>query len=177
MGIFNLLQKDFSYLCAVFMASSKMKRHILIAIMISAFLCGCSHQEKNTELIHRDFYETLWERFDYVRNDIEIKESTTYDLALRISFTEKYTYNDISLVFTIFDANGTPYRSKGYKFDLKDADGNWKSELKDGCYTFELPINKSLQITDPGTYRFQIEYRMPITPILGVKSLTLYSNK
>jgi len=159
------------------MASSKMKRYILIAIMISAFLCGCSHQEKNTELIHRDFYETLWERFDYVRNDIEIKESTTYDLALRISFTEKYTYNDISLVFTIFDANGTPYRSKGYKFDLKDADGNWKSELKDGCYTFELPINKSLQITDPGTYRFQIEYRMPITPILGVKSLTLYSNK
>ena len=177
MGIFNLLQKDFSYLCAVFMASSKMKRHILIAIMICAFLCGCSHQEKNTELIHRDFYETLWERFDYVRNDIEIKESTTYDLALRISFTEKYTYNDISLVFTIYDANGTPYRSKGYKFDLKDADGNWKSELKDGCYTFELPINKSLQITDPGTYRFQIEYRMPITPILGVKSLMLYSNK
>ena len=159
------------------MASFEMKRHFLIAVMICAFLCSCNHQENTSDLIQRDFYETLWERFDYVKNDIEIKEATTYNLALRISFTEKYTYNDISLVFTIFDANGTPYRSKGYKFELKDADGNWKSELKDGCYTFDLPINKSLQITDPGTYRFQIEYKMPITPILGVKSLTLYNNK
>lgn len=153
-----------------------MKKHILITFILSAFLCGCSHKEKNAELIHRDFYETLWERFDYVRNDIEIKKATTYDLAMRISFTDDYPYNDISLVFTIFDANDTPYRSKGYKFDLKDADGQWKSDLKDGCYTFDLPINKSLQITEPGTYRFQIEYLMPITPILGVKSLTLYNN-
>ena len=155
----------------------EMKKHILIAVILCAFLCGCNHKENNNELIHRDFYETLWERFDYVRNDIEVKKATTYDLALRISFTDKYAYDNISLVFTIFDANDTPYRSKGYKFDLKDADGQWKSELKDGCYTFDLPINKSLQITEPGTYRFQIEYRMPITPILGVHSLTLYNNE
>lgn len=155
----------------------EMKKHILIAVISCAFLCGCNHKENNSELIHRDFYETLWERFDYVRNDIEVKKATTYDLSLRISFTDKYAYDNISLVFTIFDANDTPYRSKGYKFDLKDADGQWKSELKDGCYTFDLPINKSLQISEPGTYRFQIEYRMPITPILGVHSLTLYNNK
>lgn len=153
-----------------------MKRHVIIAILLCAFFCGCRQQEKNAELIHRDFYETLWERFDYVRNDVEIKEATTYDLGLRISFTDKYAYDNISLVFTIFDSKGTPYRSRGYKFDLKDAEGQWKSELKDGCYTFELPINKSLQITEPGIYRFQIEYRMPITPILGVKSLSLYNN-
>ena len=153
-----------------------MKRHVIIAILLCAFFCGCRQQEKNAELIHRDFYETLWERFDYVRNDVEIKEATTYDLGLRISFTDKYAYDNISLVFTIFDSKGTPYRSRGYKFDLKDAEGPWKSELKDGCYTFELPINKSLQITEPGIYRFQIEYRMPITPILGVKSLSLYNN-
>lgn len=153
-----------------------MKRHVLIAILC-CLLCGCQHQEKHSELLHRDFYETLWERFDYVNNNIEIKEATTFDLNLRISFTDKYAYDDISLVFTIFDANGTPYRSMGYKFGLKDADGQWKSQLADGCYTFELPINKSLQITEPGMYRFQIEYKMPKTPILGVKSLTLYNNK
>lgn len=153
-----------------------MKTYIVIACALCCLLCGCRHQQKNAELIHRDFYETLWERFDYVSNNIEIKEATIFDLGLRISFTDKYTYNDISLVFTIFDANGTPYRSKGYKFDLKDADGQWKSQLIEGCYTFDLPINRSLQITEPGTYKFQIEYRMPKTPILGVKSLTLYNH-
>ena len=154
-----------------------MKRHLIIAIAFSFLLCGCRQKEKDVALLHRDFYETLWERFDYVFNDIEIKEVTTFDLSLRISFTEKYAYDNISLVFTIFDANGTPYRSKGYQFSLKDSDGQRKSQLSNGCYTFELPVNKSLQITEPGTYRFQIEYRMPITPILGVKELTLTNNK
>lgn len=153
-----------------------MKRQIIIALTLCIILCGCRRQEKDADLLHRDFYETLWERFDYVYNDIEIKEATTYDLGLRISFTEKYAYDDISLVFTIFDANGNPYRGKGYRFVLKDADGQWKSQLTDGCYTFDLPINRSLQITEPGTYRFQIEYKMSKTPILGVKSLTLYNN-
>lgn len=152
-----------------------MKRKIIVAIAFCFLLCGCRHQERNEDLLHRDFYETLWERFDYVYNDIEIKEATTFDLGLRISFTEKYIYDDISLVFSIFDANGTPYRSKGYQFTLKDSDGQWKSQLLDGCYTFDLPINKSLQITDSGTYRFQIEYRMAKTPIVGVKALTLYN--
>lgn len=168
--------KLFSYLCAVLWTFIEMKKHIFIAIACCCFLCAC-HQESNAELLHRDFYETLWERFDYVYNDVEIKEATTFDLGLRISFTEKYAYDDITLVFTIFDANGTPYRAKNYRFSLKDAEGQWKSQLTDGCYTFELPINHSLQITEPGTYRFQIEYRMSKTPILGVKSLTLYNNK
>lgn len=153
-----------------------MKKCFVIAIAFCFILCGCRHEEKNSELLHRDFYETIWERFDYIYNDVEIKEATTFNLGLRINFTEKYAYDDISLVFTIFDANGTPYRSKGYKFSLKDADGQWKSQLTDGCYTFELPINKSLQINEPGTYRFQIEYRMPITPLVGIKELTLTNN-
>jgi hypothetical protein len=31
-------------------------------------------------------------------------------------------------------------------------------------------------IADPGVYRFQIENRMPITPLVGVKELTLFNN-
>ena len=153
-----------------------MKRHVFVALMICCVFCGCQSKEKNGDLLHRDFYETLWERFDYVNNKIEIKESTTFDLGLRLCFTDAYVFDNISLVFTVFDANNTPYRTRGYKFSLKDADGQWKSDMVDGCYTFDLPINKSLQITEPGIYRFQIENRMPKTPILGVKSLTLYDN-
>ena len=80
------------------------------------------------------------------------------------------------IIFTVFTKEGNPYRSKGYKFSLKDKEGHWNSELKDGCYTFDFPINKQFLITDPGNYRFQIEYRMPITPLVGIKELKLINN-
>jgi gliding motility-associated lipoprotein GldH len=111
-----------------------------------------------------------------LRNEIEIKEETTFDLSMQVSFTDEYAYDYFSMVFTVFTKEGVPYRSKGYKFNLKDAEGHWNSELKDGCYTFDFPINKQFLIADPGNYRFQIEYRMPITPLVGIKELTLTDN-
>lgn len=153
-----------------------MKRVVTITLLAALLFVGCSRQTKVAEVLHRDFYATTWERFDYVYNDLVLKEETSFDLTLRMGFTNDYPYDDFSMVFTIFDGNGNPYRSKGYKFNLKDDDGNWKSQMKDGSYTFEFPINKQLTITEPGTYRFQIEYRMPITPIVGVKELTLVNN-
>ena len=149
---------------------------IFIVSLCLVGLFGCNHKENNKLIIKRDFYQTVWERFDYVQNTINIEKETTFDLSMNISFTNDYPYDDFSMVFTVFDGYDNPYRSKAYKFALKDNEGNWNSELKNGCYTFNLPINQSLQITDPGTYKFQIEYRMPITPIVGVKQLTLVNN-
>lgn len=127
-------------------------------------------------MLHRDFFETVWERFDFVKDNIEITAETSYDLSLKIVFTDDYPYNDISMVFTVFTGNGEPYRSKGYKFNLKDEEGKWNVERMNGCYTFILPINKDFRIVDAGTYTFQIENRMPITPLVGVKELTLLNN-
>ncbi len=127
-------------------------------------------------MLHRDFFKTVWERFDFVKDNIEITAETSYDLSLKIVFTDDYPYNDISMVFTVFTGNGEPYRSKGYKFNLKDEEGKWNVERMNECYTFILPINKDFRIVDAGTYTFQIENRMPITPLVGVKELTLLRN-
>ena len=153
-----------------------MKKIVLIGCLILC-LFGCSQQEKDTTVLHREFFDTMWERFDYVQDSIEIKSEVSYDLSLKIAFTDNYTYNDFSMVFTVFTSDGEPYRSKGYKFNLKDKEGNWNVENKEGCYTFVLPINQDLRIVDAGTYTFQIENRMPITPLVGVKELTLLNNK
>ena len=153
-----------------------MRKYAITVLVACLCLIGCGHAEKNAELIHRVFFDNVWERFDYVRNEIEIKEKTTYDLSIKISFTEDYPYDDFSMIFTIFSSDNQPYRSKGYKFNLKDDEGHWNSQLADGCYTFNLPINKNLTISDPGVYCFQIENHMPITPLVGVKELTLYNN-
>lgn len=152
-----------------------MRKYAIIVFVASLCLFGCGHTEKNVEMIHRDFYNNTWERFDFVRSDVEVKEQTSYDLSMRIRFTEEYPYDYFSMIFTVF-IQDEPYRSKGYKFNLKDAEGHWNSELVDGCYTFELPINKNLTIADPGIYCFQIENHMPITPLLGVKDLVLLKN-
>lgn len=152
------------------------KLSICVVFVTLLGIIGCSQKESSQYIIQRDFYQTVWERFDYVKNTITVEPGTTFDLTMDISFTDDYPYNDFSMVFTVFDSYGNPYRSKAYKFNLKDENNLWKSEKQDGCYTYSLPINKALQIIDGGTYCFQIEYRMPITPIVGVKQLSLINN-
>ncbi len=154
-----------------------MKRTLLYITLIACLAAAsCGRRERDAALVERTFTADTWERFDYVNKDIVVGEPTTYDLSLNISFTETYPYDDFSMVFTVFSADGMPYRSRAYKFKLKSPDGSWNSQLADGCYTFELPINKAFQITEAGTYKFQIEYRMPITPIVGVRCLSLVAN-
>ena len=172
-----MLTKGFFLPLHGFMDLSEMKRHILIAMAFCLILMGCSRHQNDGTVLHREFFQTVWERFDFVSNSIEINEPTTFDLALSISFAENYPYENISLVFTVFTEDNTPYRSKGYKFRVKDNEGNWNSELVDGSYTFELPINKSLQLNEAGKYRFQIEQTMPVTPLVGVLELTLFDNQ
>lgn len=152
-----------------------MKKFVLI---LGCCLClfSCTQQEKNADLLHREFFQTVWERFDYVRNDIEVKSATTFDLSMKIVFTDDYSYDYFSMVFTVFTNEGDPYRSKGYKFNVKDSDGQWNVEKSGDGYTYILPINKALQITEPGHYTFQIENLMPITPLVGVKELILMQN-
>lgn len=154
------------------------KTNIIILTLFSCFvMLSCHRSAKDDIVIQRSFFGDTWERFDYVRNDVEIKTETTYDLSLRISFTEDYPYDYIDLIFTVFTENGERYRSKEYKPKLKDAEGHWSSELEDGTYTFELPINKQLSISDPGIYHFQIEQKMPKTPLVGVRELTLLNHE
>ena len=155
---------------------SEMKRPILLVLAFCLTFVGCRQKQDDNTVIHREFYQTVWERFDYVSNTVEVSAPATFDLDMSIDFTDDYPYENIALVFTVFTDDGTPYRSKGYKFRVKDSEGHWNSELVDGSYTFELPINKALQINDIGTYRFQIEQTMPVTPLVGVKELTLVNH-
>lgn len=153
-----------------------MKRPVVIALFFCLLLVSCEHKQSDGIMLHRKFYQTVWERFDFVTNQIEITEPTTFDLGLRIGFTDDYPFDYIDLVFTVLTSDGTPYRSKGYKFSVKDKEGNWKSDSIDGVYNFELPINKALQITEAGKYSFKIEQKMPKTPLVGITELTLYDN-
>lgn len=139
-------------------------------------ICACTSQKSDKTLVSRSFTTMEWERFDFVKNDLIINKPTTYDLSLRATFDPSYTYDYFSVVFTVFDSDGNPFRTKNYKYRLKDADGNWKSTLVDGAYSFVFPVNRELTINEPGKYVCQLENRMPLTPLSGVKDIAIICN-
>ena len=151
-----------------------MKKGFLVLTAVCLIgLFSCSSGKKGDVLLTRSFPTSSWERFDFIKNDIEIKKPVTYNLVMAASFEPTYSSYVISVVFTVFDADERPFRTKSYKFRLKDGFGNWNSELVDGYYRFTFPINSELTINEPGTYRFQLENRMPITPLTGIHDIAI----
>ena len=113
-----------------------------VIVMVGLGACKPNRTEKT--LISRDFPTSSWERFDYVEKAISISEPVSFDLELEASFEDAYPYNYFETVFTVFDDADNALRTKKYKFNIKDNDGQWKSELTDGCYHFRFPSGRSL---------------------------------
>lgn len=147
-----------------------------LAVFFLFGMASCHTNEGGNALLSRNFTASGWERFDFITTEVEVKKPVSYDLSMEACFAPTYPYDELSVVFTVFDADENPLRAKNYRFRLKDSEGQWKSELKDGTYTFLLPINSDLSLNDPGTYRFQLENRMPITPLEGIKKIAIIKN-
>ena len=83
--------------------------------------------------------------------------------------------SDCPLLFnlTINNPGDNGRRSRDYKFMLKDRDGIWKADKKNGCYVFKLPIMEGISFSEKGVYNFKIENKYPKDPLQGVKSVTL----
>lgn len=146
-------------------------------MMISLFaIVSCNSTRQNKVIMSQTFDGQGWEKFSPIYSDIEITKPVTYDLSLKVAFTDNYSDNDFKVVFTVFDSFGVPYRAKSYSFRLKDGDGKWKSEKNGQVYEYTLPINNCLSLTDAGKYRFQIDSRMPITPVMGIQKIELVDN-
>lgn len=151
-----------------------MRRLLLVfSLFCMTVLSSCTTGSKDKTLLTRSFPTLSWERFDFVENKIDIQKPSTYNLALNVSFDPSYTYDYFSVVFSVFDNDGNPFRSRSYKFRLKEKDGTWKSTLTDGAYHFIFPINSELTINEPGIYLFQLENKMPITPLYGIKEISI----
>lgn len=151
-----------------------MKRYYFIfGIICLLGLSSCNIGKKSDVLLSRSFPTSSWERFDFITCERTIEQPTTYNLSLTATFNPSYPYDHISLVFTVFDEYDSPFRSKEYKFRLKEKDGSWKSTLEDNHYRFTLPINSELTINTPGKYKFQLESHMPITPLTGIEEIAI----
>lgn len=151
-----------------------MKRVFIVLGLIGLLgLHACHSKKEGNVLISRTFQTYNWERFDFLEQEIEIGKPTTYDLSLDATFNSDYPFDYFAMVFTVFDEENHPLRSRSYQFKLKDRNGTWLSECTNGVYRFRFPINNELTLNESGRYLFQIENRMPITPLAGVVEIVL----
>ncbi len=148
-----------------------MRKFVWVLCLIG--LVACHSNRNGNALISRNFPTLSWERFDFLEETLDLKKSVSYDLVLSATFTPDYPFDYFEMAFTVFDDHDHPLRAKNYQFKLKDRDGVWKSELVEGEYRFTFPVNSNLTLNEPGKYKLQIENRMPITPLLGIKEIKL----
>ena len=155
-------------------------RNILLALLFTTLL-SCTSKQDNI-VIYRDFNNEEWPRFEYLEGSVNIDRAPVkYDVIMEAIVSDVYPNvyenhrEDNSLLFnlTIKNPNNSGARSKDYKFSLKDKDGNWKADKKDGYYTFKLPIISEMTFGEEGTYIFKIENKYPKDPLYGIKSVKL----
>lgn len=152
-----------------------MKKRFLpiLGMLLLLGLVSCHQAQKDNALISRNFPTASWERFDFVERTVTLDKPVSYDLELEATFDDTYPFDYFSVVFTVFDDADRPLRSRNYRFNLKNRDGAWKSEPENGLYHFLFPINNDLSLNEPGTYKFQIENHMPITPLVGIHQISI----
>jgi gliding motility-associated lipoprotein GldH len=151
-----------------------------ILLLLSLLVSSCSSKQDNI-VIYKEFPNQEWGRFEYLQSNFNVNKASKYDIIVEVSVDDNYPniydthQSDCPLLFnlTINNPNGNGKRSKDYKFTLKDKDGNWKADKKDGCYVFKLPIIGEMSFNEKGTYDFKLENKYPKDPLQGIKSLTL----
>lgn len=157
-------------------------RKILCVLFLTLFaLVSCTETHDNV-VISKNFTNQEWGRFEFLEGNIDIKNvSQEYDIVMEVVVNDTYPnpyeahQNECPLLFnmTIENTEGYGKRSKNYRFMLKDKDGNWKAEERDGCYSFKLPIVSEMRFSEEGEYSFKIENKYPKDPLYGIKTLTL----
>ena len=162
-----------------------MRKVSAILLFLSFCLASCSSKQDNI-VIFKEFKNQEWGRFEYLSGNFDVnKAPQKNDIVMEIMVNDDYPniyeshQNDCPLIFnlTIKNPEGMGGRSKNYKFMLKDKDGNWKADKKDGYYTFRLPIISEMSFSEKGTYSFKLENKYPKDPLYGIKSITLKCTK
>lgn len=152
-----------------------------LVLLLSLFLSSCSNKQDNI-VIYKEFGNQEWGRFEYLTGDFDVnKTSQKYDVVMEVTVNDDYPnvyenhQTDAPLLFNLTiknpDSNGG--RSKDFKFTLKDKDGNWKADKKNGYYVFSLPVMNEMTFSEDGVYSFKLENKYPKDPLQGIKSVKI----
>ena len=147
--------------------------NIFILLIFTALAFVSCHKKQNGDIISYEFKAEQWGRFDYLESDFNVvKAPMMADLVMDIEVSDMYPDNDFVIVLSINAPDGGR-RAREFKFKLKDADGNFKSQKLNGYYHFSLPLINEMSFSEVGNYHFKIENKYPKEPLCGIKSLNV----
>lgn len=145
-----------------------------LALVLGLFAVSCSGVQ-NKEIVNRDFFGDKWNRFDYIKADLDIVDvSSTYQLVMDVVLTDEYPDEFFSFNLTIFYPDEGGYRSNNYRYRVKDTKGEWTTEETDGLRSFEFPVNSRIEFNAKGKHEFMIENKYPKYDLEGIRNLRLY---
>ncbi len=157
-------------------------RYVFNILMILMLLFSSCKREQDTVVAARVFPDYEWSRFDFIYGEFDVKNvATDYEVIMEVKVTDDYPslydshQEDSRLLFnlTINNPEGGNFRSRNFQFNLKDKDGNWKAENKDGYYIFKLPLYEEMTFSDAGMHTFKIENKYTKDPLYGIAELTV----
>ncbi len=130
---------------------------LLFVFLTLIFITACQHPAVFKE--YKGFDNVSWNRYDFLNFEVDVEKDQRldFDLAIRHHTYYPYDYLDVNITFFLQDGD---IRSRDYHFELKDADGNWKSKGMGELWDIELSIRKEMSFYEDGICKVRIENKM-----------------
>lgn len=154
-----------------------MNRKQIVWIVFCLPLLFASCDSSVVSSAHQDVDEQGWAMTDTVRLSLNVEDTTqTYDLALMLRHTERYTYQNLWFFVQCADSL-SPVQRDTVMACLADDRGQWLGTRAGRYYNGYLFLQRGVTFPETGTYTFAIVHGMRDSLICGVADIGLELRK
>ena len=152
-----------------------MKKLLFILPIFALFISSCSKNKVFEK--YEKFKNYEWPMDKEASFNVPIEDTAAfYDISIPVRHLENYPYDALVIVMTINTPAGE-MRSKGYKLQLRDSEGEFIGDGSGDICDATIPIIKKTKFNNPGTYNFEIVSDMPVTPTPAIMEIGLRIDK
>ena len=153
-------------------STSEMNRMIVwLLIPFQIISYSCNNNEKQCLFI--SFDHNTWNRFEKQKFEFSVENTSfPYDVMLTIRHNEDYLFDNL-YINVVMEMPGGEERIMEYDFKIKDANGNFQSNVKSGYHELSFPLHEELHFSGRGVCRVEIENLIPKMEIPGILELGL----
>jgi gliding motility-associated lipoprotein GldH len=147
----------------------------IIILLIALLLCSCGN--KKVFEINIEMEDNEWKMNKTLTFDVPIDDTASfYNVYIPVRHIDNYPYDGLLVNVTLNTPTGEE-RSKNYKLQLRDENGNFKGDAGGDIWDIDVPIMEKIKFNSTGTYKFTIENNMPTTPTVCIMGVGLKVGK
>ncbi|MFP4469331.1 MAG: hypothetical protein ACLFPE_01530 [Bacteroidales bacterium] len=135
-----------------------MKRFLLIIPVLLMMIVACQRREPVSQF--HTFPNGVWERFQYLNFELPVEDTRElYDISVVIRYTDEFPEDVLTINFVMTGPVGEE-RIRDYNFILKDRDGNFTGNSKDGLYERVITLREDIRFHGEGNVKIEMESLM-----------------